>query len=604
MTPKITKRRLLRLVAVVCLIATAFWVGEKGDLFSFFSHSVTLSGSVPEVVHRSQQIQHANPEAQLEIVVGLKVNDEAALDALIARQQDPSSPDFRKFLTVDQFTERFSPTTGQVDDVVKFLTANGITVKKVYPNRLLIDAVGNVAQLEKAFNVTINEYQLPGPVAHNTMAPPSTYFSNDRDPSVPGFLKNVVQSVIGLNTLVAYESHVRLPRSPAPKGLQPALTPQDIATAYNFPTDNNKNVPAKKYSGKGVTLAIATARGYDRADVEEYWRQHHVTRTGTLTDVAIGGVTNKLEEETTLDLELAGSQAPGANIIMYIGATPAFLNFTLTYAQIVIDNKADVMTVSWGMCEDRTGWMQMITESLLFREGVAQGMALFASAGDDGAYDCGSDDDHPRWNVDYPASSPHVTAVGGTALHVKDSVRTSETTWESGGGGVSDHWDRPSWQVAPTLPSGKWRATSDISLNADPWTGYSFYFQGKWMRIGGTSASSPEWASFWSLVLEATGQRVGSANYYLYKMGSLKEYHKYFFDVTQGNNGAGVGPGYKAGPGWDIPSGWGTPNGVAIIDWMIQVSPKTPPDDKSLGEKHPGLMFSRSAPALPGQIFR
>jgi hypothetical protein len=70
-------------------------------------------------------------------------------------------------------------------------------------------------------------------------------------------------------------------------------------------------------------------------------------------------------------------------------------------------------------------------------------------------------------------------------------------------------------------------------------------------------------------------------------MGSLKEYHQLFYDVTQGNNGADVGPGYSAGPGWDIPSGWGTPNGAAIVNWMIQVSPSRPPEDKSLGQKHP-----------------
>ena len=130
-------------------------------------------------------------------------------------------------------------------------------------------------------------------------------------------------------------------------------------------------------------------------------------------------------------------------------------------------------------------------------------------------------------------------------------------------------------------------------MNADPWTGYSFLFNGKWGRIGGTSASAPEWASFWALVTEATGQRVGSANYYVYRIGALKAYHKYFYDVTTGANGAGVGPGYKASAGWDIPTGWGVPNGLAFTEWMVQVSPKKPPVEKNLGQQHPGLMFSK-----------
>ncbi|MBS2009346.1 MAG: S8/S53 family peptidase [Cyanobacteria bacterium SZAS TMP-1] len=606
MKPHSKQSRLLRLISVTGLIVLALWmVIRKDDIFSFFSDPVTLSGSVPEVVQQSQQIQHADPEAQLEIVVGLKARNEADLDALINRQQDPSSPDYQRFISPDEFTQRFAPTQSQVDGVVNFLTANGLKIKRVYSNHLLIHAVGNIAQLEKAFGVTINQYQLPGPTAHNTMAASTKYFSNDRDPSIPAGLKDVIESVIGLNTLDAFESRVRHARA-TPSGYQRALTPQDVATAYNYPNDNNKVVPAAgaKYNGHGVTVAIATAYGYDRADVETYWKTHNVTRTGNLTDVPINGTTAKLEEETTLDLELAGSQAPGADILMYIASSPAFINFTLTFGQIVIDNKADVMTVSWGLCEEHTGWLQMKTESLIFRQAAVQGIAVFASAGDDGAYDCGADAKKVQWRVDFPSSSPHVTAVGGTALHVSDSVRTTETTWESGGGGVSSHWDRPVWQVAPTLPSGNRRATADVSLNGDPATGYSFYFQGRWMRIGGTSASAPEWAALWALVMEGTKQRVGSANFYVYRMGALKEYHKYFYDVIRGNNGAGVGNGYNAGPGWDIPSGWGTPNGAEIINWMIKVSPAVPPKEKTLGEKHPGLMFSKSAPALPGQIFR
>jgi len=578
---------------------------RKDDIFSFFANPVTLSGSVPEAVEQSQQIQHADPETQLEIVVGLKIRNEADLDALIERQQDPSSPDYQRFLVPDEFTQRYAPTNSQVDQVVNFLTANGIKIKRVYSNHLIIHAVGNVAQLEKAFNVTINQYQLPGAVAHNSMAANTKYYSNDRDPSIPAGLKDVVQSVIGLNTLANYESRLRRAHGAGPHSAwQHPLTPQDIATAYNLPNDNNKNVPVTKYSGHGVTVAIATAYGYDPADVDLYWKTHNVTRTGSLTNVPINGTTTKLEEETTLDLELAGSQAPGANILMYIASSPAFLNFTLTYAQVAIDNKADVMTVSWGLCEEHTGWLQMHTEGAIFKQAVVQGIALFASAGDDGAYDCGSDAKKLKWRVDYPSSSPHVTAVGGTALHVTDSVRTDETTWEGGGGGYSTHWNQPSWQKGPNVPVDEHRLSSDISLNADPVTGYSFYFQGQWGRIGGTSASSPEWAGFWALVLEGTKQRVGSANFYVYRMGQLKEYKKYFYDVTKGNNGAGVGKGYNAGPAWDIPSGWGTPNGAEIINWMIQVSPKVPPKEKTLGEQHPGLMFGKSAPALPGQIFK
>ena len=608
MTPKISAKRAQRLFAVLCFIITAFWIGRMGDFFSFLSGPATLSGSVPEIVQRSQTIQHADPEAKLQIVVGLKANDEAVLDALITAQQDPAAPEYRQFLTVDEFTQRFAPTTGQVDDVVNFLTANGITVQRVFPNRMLIVAIGSISQLEKAFDVVINEYQLPGAIAHNTLAPPSKYFSNDRDPSVPGALKNIVQSVIGLNTLVAYESHTRMPHGRAPAATQATLTPRDIATAYDFPNGNNRHAPAELYSGRGVNLAIATANGYDRGDVETFWREQGISRTGAIIDVPINGKSKKFQDETTLDLELAGSQAPAANIYMYIAASPDFVDFALTYGQIVVDNRADVISVSWGLCESRAGWMVIGAEGLIFKEAAVQGIALFASAGDDGAYDCGADEKHPRLDVDYPSSDPHVTAVGGTTLHVKDSTRLYENTWENGGGGVSSHWHRPAWQSVPGLPLGDKRASSDVSLNANPWTGYAFYFEGKWLRIGGTSAAAPEWAALWTLVLEGTGERVGSPNVYIYAIGALDDlqYQKYFFDITSGDNGADVGPGYVAGPRWDVPSGWGTPDGVAIVDWMLHSAPKnrTPPIEKSLGQKHPGLKFSNVFSIPWGPVFR
>jgi len=335
-----------------------------------------------------------------------------------------------------------------------------------------------------------------------------------------------------------------------------------------------------------VNLAIATAEGYDPVEVQTYWKTTGVTRTGTITDIYVGGKSAP-GDETMLDLELAGAQAPGANILMYIANTPQLLFFAITYNRLVVQNKADVMSSSWGLCEESTGARQMATESRIFREAAVQGIAVFFSAGDDGAYDCKNKKDPLELAVDFPASSPYVTAVGGTSLRVNGYARTSESVWIKGGGGISKTYDLPLWQVAPTLPPGNFRATADVSLDADPRTGYMYLFKGKWERIGGTSAAAPTWAAFWSLVIQATGQRVGSANNYVYRMGGLSSYSNLFFDVTAGDNGFGVGPGYPAGPGWDIPTGWGTPNGLAITNWMISVSPVKAPEDRRLGQKHP-----------------
>ncbi|HEY9775729.1 MAG TPA: S53 family peptidase [Planktothrix sp.] len=602
------------------------------DRFSL--HRQSASNSVP-TKSLPQAAHHADGRIKLQIVVGLKPRNQAELDALIGRQHDPRSVDYQHFLTVGEFTERFAPTPSRVDDVVRYLTANGITVEEVFANRLLIRASGTVKQLESTFKVRINDYTRPArlvasSVQRNSSALPAS-LSNDGEPAIPAQLNDVIESVIGLDTRTVLHNHiayddqplhlasgdsptatpppgtpvttappvatppvattpvptppVTTPPTAPPVPFQPALSPQQIASVYNFPNVNNKNVAARRYSGKGVNLAIATAEGYDPAEVETYWKTTGVRRTGMLTDVYVGGKA-KPGDETTLDVELAGAQAPGANLMVYQAAAPALLFFTVTYARVVIDDKADVMTSSWGLCEEGTGPRMMATEGNILREAAVQGIAVFFSAGDDGAYDCGTKDPKAVQAVDYPSSSQYVTAVGGTSVHVSAFKRTDESVWKKGGGGTSKSVDLPLWQVAPTLPKGNLRSTTDVSIDADPHTGYMYLFKGKWENIGGTSAASPTWAALWTLVTQATGQRVGSAIYYVYRMGGLKEYNNLFFDVTQGDNGLG-GPGFSAGPGWDIPSGWGTPNGVAITKWMISASPVKAPEDRQLGQKHP-----------------
>ncbi|MBP6744816.1 S8/S53 family peptidase [bacterium] len=597
-------KTLLRILALTFVAVTAVWLVQRGPTFSFITGGVTLSGNTPEVLGESQLVRHANPERRLEILVGLKVRDEADLDALLDNLQNPDSPQYQQFLSTDQFIARFAPATHDVDEAVRYLTSKGLKIKAVPKNRLMIHAEGTVSQLENAFNVTINEYSVDTIVKQSTVGQPNApdsiapkfYLSNDRDPVVPIHLKDVVQSVIGLNTFAQMESRIAHSKAPAnltqakAKAQSQAHTPQDIATAYNFPNSNNQNVAAKVYSGKGVKVAIATAYGYDIKDIETYWKRHGIVRGGKLIDIPINGLSGKFEEETTLDLQLLSSQIPDADVLMYIAVDPSFVNFALTFNQVAVDNEASVMSVSWGLCERGTGWLMMKTENMVFKQLAAQGIALFVSSGDDGAYDCkikSKGKEVPKWAVDYPSSNPRFTAVGGTSLSVQNGARTAEPAWSGSGGGVSDHWSRPSWQSGPGLPGGDKRASADVAMNADPYTGYSFYFQGNWSRIGGTSASAPSWAALWVLTVEASGKRVGSANPYVYRIGNSANYGNYFYDVTKGNNGAGHGagfPGYPAGPKWDHPTGWGVPDGAALVEWIVKVSPSTP---AAVGKKEP-----------------
>jgi kumamolisin len=142
--------------------------------------------------------------------------------------------------------------------------------------------------------------------------------------------------------------------------------------------------------------------------------------------------------------------------------------------------------------------------------------------------------------------------------------------WKGSGGGVSGYWKRPSWQHGPGVPASEKRNTADVALNADPATGYSFRFEGKWVVYGGTSVAAPEWAALWILIDEAANKRIGNANELIYEMGRSADYGKVFYDITRGDNGNYWGPGYKAGANWDHPTGWGVPNGEALLNWVVK----------------------------------
>lgn len=564
-----SKRKFITFALLAVVAAIVTFVFTTSD-FSFFAGKAVLSGNTPSAVSTSTLNKHANAEDRMTIVIGLQLRNADELNKLLAEQTTPGSPNYRRFLTPDQFAARFSPTHADVDQVLAFLGKNGIKVISVTPNRTLIQAEGTVSQLEAAFGVTINEYTWTSPAGVK-----KTFKSNAQDPSIPSNLKGIVQSVIGLNTLAEFESMLRRsPNNPAPKANVSGFTPQDMATVYNYPNDNNKNATTK-LTGKGVKIAIATAENYDQKDMDEYYKQFGIKRTGQVVNIYINGNANKVNGETTLDLQMVAGQATGADILVYMGHDPKFTTFTLVFNQIVTDNKADIMTVSWGLCEAGTGAAQMATEQAIFKQGAAQGIAMFAAAGDDGAYDCPTRT--PMLSVDYPSSDPYITAVGGTTLYASGGKRTSEGAWTGGGGGISDYHARPTWNNGNGVPAGDKRVSSDISLVSDPWTGYAIYVEGQWGEVGGTSAAAPMWAALWGLTLESTGGRLGLANETIYRAGNSAEYSNLFFDVVTGDNGDHRGPGYKTTPNWDHPTGWGTPNGTNLQAWIKADAAKNPP---------------------------
>lgn len=542
------------------------------DAYNPFARTVALKGHTPSVVGDAELVSHANPNDVQTVVIGLALKNEADLEKLIDEQDDPTSANYQKYLTTDEFKATYSPDQADVDAVIDWAKTNGLTVVDVSDNRTLIEIEGTTEQFEKAFQVKLNRYRLQHA---GTVGSATEFTSNAADPRIPSHLSSIIQSVIGLNTGAKFESRMRLaPPQPGSqmstvqsRGTPYGLGPKDVANVYNFPNTNNKNAKVN-YDGSGRTVAIATAYTYNQADVDGYWKQYGITRTGTIRNIYIKGQATQADGETTLDLQQLGAQAPGANILMYIAKDPAFTKFTKVFNQIVVDNEADAVSVSWGLCETWTGTRQMKTEHNIFLQAASQGIVIFAAAGDDGAYDCRGMKEIAL-AVDYPSSDPYVTAVGGTELYHSNGKRTSEKAWSGTGGGKSSNYKRKGWQVGTGIPAGDERVTSDVSMAADPYTPYSILFEGNWIASGGTSISAPNWAALWIASTQAAGKRVGSGNSRIYRMGNSADYGNLFYDVTKGDNGDGRGPGYPAGTGWDHPTGWGAPNGVNILNWLV-----------------------------------
>ncbi len=341
--------------------------------------------------------------------------------------------------------------------------------------------------------------------------------------------------------------------------------------------------------GAGQTVALYELEPDKASDISAY--QSCYGTDASVTDVTVdGGAGHGYGSgEAALDIEDVIGLAPAAKILVYQGPNNDGTGPYDTYSAIVSQNKASVISTSWGACESALGSAAADAENTLFQEAATQGQSIFAAAGDSGSEDCAGSN---SLAVDDPASQPYVTGVGGTSLSTLGPPPT-QTVWNDqcsdgacgGGGGISTLWPMPSYQSgAPSslnvinadssgspcgAPSGGYcREVPDVSADADPSTGYLIYYHGMWSGIGGTSAAAPLWAAFTTLTNASSacdGQAIGFANPALYK-AAAGAYASDFSDITSGENDiTATNDGlYPAGSGFDMASGLGTPLGASL----------------------------------------
>ena len=353
-----------------------------------------------------------------------------------------------------------------------------------------------------------------------------------------------------------------------------AFTVPELTRLYRFPSAQ----------GDGQTIGIAEfAGGLRQQDLKAYFSSIH-RPLPDISAVSIDGATNdpksvSLSGQVMLDAEVVGAVAPKAKLRVY------FSTFTSKGIIDLIEraraDRVSVLLIGWGQPENQWARSDLLPVNEALHAAVTSGITVVVAAGDDGVAELQHDQAR---HVDFPASSPWVLAVGGTALKATHGEINSETAWGNGkdratgggatGGGVSTLFDPPAWQRdLKGIPGGggqAGRAIPDVAAAAAPETGYRILLDGTTTVVGGTGAAAALWAGLVALLNEQRGKNLGYLNPVLYQEigpgGVLR-------DIASGNNGVGHVTGYQAAVGWDAVSGWGSPDGEKLLDWLQRQHP-------------------------------
>jgi kumamolisin len=492
-------------------------------------------------------------------------------------------------VTHDELDARYGADPDDIARVTSVLGDLGLTVTETHQGSRRLKMTGTVGAMSRAFGTTLTLVTSPQPDGTGTVQ--HRYRSGGL--SVPAELAGIVTAVLGLDdrpqarpqfrllstgvaarTAVAPETAVTQEAEPAAPTPKPLTAPQ-VASFYKFPEGTD---------GTGQTIAILEfGGGYSQKDLDTYFGGLGLA-TPSVTAVGVDGATNSPGEpadgEVELDIQVAGAVAPKAAQVVYFAPNSDQGFIDAVAAAVHATPTPAVVSISWGQSEDQ--WSQQTRNSLdaAFADAAALGVTVCVAAGDNGSSDdpSGGTGVHPgaaaAVHCDFPASSPHALACGGTKLTGDTSTYTitSEVVWNelankegAGGGGVSDVFPLPPWQANVGVPpiaggTATGRGVPDVAGNADPVTGYLIVVDGRQQPIGGTSAVAPLWAGLLARLSQATGKKFGLLQPLIYAGVSPGGPAPGFNDIVSGNNGA-----YTAGPGWDACTGLGSPSGQALL---------------------------------------
>lgn len=459
-------------------------------------------------------------------------------------------------VTADEFAQRFGATAEDIVRVVEVLTSAGLTVIGMHAGARRVTVRGPASVVSGVFGTELSLVR-----SRDSAGAMVEHHARTGELSLPAELDRIVTAVLGLDGRPQARAQFRLHADPA---AAQSFTPDKLGSFYDFPAGTD---------GTGHTIAIIElGGGFNQTDITNYFAGLKITAP-KVTAVGVDGGTNtptgdpnSADGEVMLDIEVAGALAPGAAQLVYFAPNTdqGFLD-AVTNA-VHATPTPTVVSISWGQSEDQWTAQSRTSMDQAFADAAALGVTVCVASGDNGSTDGQTDG---KQHADFPASSPNALACGGTHLEGTPPTITTETVWNTSGGGatgggVSDVFPVPAYQSAAGVPArvggGTGRGVPDVAGNADPATGYQVLVDGQNTVVGGTSAVAPLWAALLARLAQGTGRNLGLVHTQLYQGVRAGTAQRGFHDVTSGNNGS-----YHAGPGWDATTGLGSPDGGVLL---------------------------------------
>jgi kumamolisin len=514
----------------------------------------------PRGARRVIRTPHPHALKHVTVVVRSKASD-AEIRAAVAKLAR-RLPAQRPRLTYREFDKQYASRAEDILRVAHFYESMGLQIIETSRRRCAVALAGTFAQLSRAFDTELSYYDHPHGAFRSHVGPLS----------VPRELAGTIEGVLGLDNRAVGTRHMAMALRPVECG----TIPYKVTGAYEFPEETH---------ARGQTVAIlCLGGGFHRSDIHAYFARHRLTpprvsvvevfnaRNRPAPRPAIVAFATAFERgdaermkqtphaqnvmwtvEATMDVQLAGTFAPGARIVVYFASNTDRGRFS-AFSRAIADDalRPSVFSCSWGSPEDSTPKQVLRVMDRTYQLAALLGITICASSGDSG-----------RTGVNFPASSPYVLACGGTHLRVESGGR-GETVWNehlgglamSTSGGFSRNFSRPSWQPASLGGRKTGRGVPDVAAKADLATGYEIVAGGRSFPMGGTSAAAPLWAGLIARINRALKTRVG----YLTPLLYTRRFARATRDINKGNNGR-----YKAASGWDPCTGLGVPRGKALL---------------------------------------